>query len=267
MLLANYFETLKHYLDNPDQLKKEIAESTKLSEEQVEKMLKGVEWMSLESNARYWFGQGSQGSSEGMVDTIESTVSILLDCGDFKKSPLPEGDPYRLINSRFIEGLYKQSVSKQIGTSPVGTPAKPETNSLVKKFSPLVEARWNSLREVGTLKIMPITFQSGTSMLSLEGKEELDKAVKNLEHYPNYRVVIEVHTSNKGDPERNKKLSQDRADAVKRYLVVTYGIDEHRMRSLGRGGEAPLPKIADESDRSYSYRLPRVELHLMTESL
>jgi outer membrane protein OmpA-like peptidoglycan-associated protein/ABC-type taurine transport system substrate-binding protein len=268
MVLSNYFETLKYYRENTQVLKTEIAAYAKLPEEQVEKMLKGIEWMTLEDNAKNWFGISSLGKNakNGMADTIESTVAILIDSGDFKKSPLPDGDPYRLINSSFIEALYRQNYAEQ--NAPVaGVLPKPEANSQEKQFAPLNESAWAGLKEVGTLKVLPITFQSGTSNLSLEGKEELDKAAKNLAHYPNYRVVIEGHTPFKGDPEMNKNLSQERADAVKRYFMVTHGTDERRIKTIGKGGDSPLPRFEGESDRAYNYRLPRVELHLMSEVL
>ena len=36
----------------------------------------------------------------------------------------------------------------------------------------LAAAQWDSLREIGTLKVRPITFQSGTSELGVEGRSD-----------------------------------------------------------------------------------------------
>jgi outer membrane protein OmpA-like peptidoglycan-associated protein len=131
-----------------------------------------------------------------------------------------------------------------------------------RNFAALNEAQWDKLTEVGTLKIRPITFQSGTSELSHDGKVELDNAAQNLAHYPNFRVVVRGHTGTRGDPASNRELSVERAEAVKRYLMVTHNIDDARLRAVGYGGERPLKQADGESERAYQYRLPRVELYL-----
>jgi hypothetical protein len=48
--------------------------------------------------------------------------------------------------------------------------------------------------------------------------------------------------------------------------MVTHSIDEARLRAVGYGGERPLARAPDESDRTYQYRLPRVELYLASEA-
>jgi outer membrane protein OmpA-like peptidoglycan-associated protein len=136
----------------------------------------------------------------------------------------------------------------------------------VRAFKALSDAEWDRLAEVGTLKVRPITFASGTSELNQDGKVELDSAAQNLAHYPNFRVVVRGHTGTGGDPASNRELSLERADAVKRYLMVTHSIDEARLRAVGYGGERPLPRAREESDRAYQYRLPRVELYLAAET-
>ena len=87
-----------------------------------------------------------------------------------------------------------------------------------------------------------------------------------LKHYPALRVVIEGHTGTRGDSERNRVLSRDRANAVKQYLVVTYNVDLNRLRTVGFGGDKPLPRKPGESLKGWRYRLPRVELVLVKES-
>jgi outer membrane protein OmpA-like peptidoglycan-associated protein len=63
------------------------------------------------------------------------------------------------------------------------------------------------------------------------------------------------------------RLSVDRASAVKRYLSIAHGADENRIRAQGFGSSRPMKRLPGETDRSYEYRLPRVELHLVSESL
>jgi len=78
---------------------------------------------------------------------------------------------------------------------------------------------------------------------------------------------VKGHSGISGDPRANLQLSQERADAVARYLTVTYGIDPNRMRIIGYGSTRPLPRLPGESDRAYGYRLPRVEVTLAAENL
>jgi Outer membrane protein and related peptidoglycan-associated (lipo)proteins len=264
LLLANYFRALKIYRDNPEQLASEVQAKVKLPADKVAAMLKGVEFMGLYENAANWFGAGTMGSLgfEGLTDTIESTVQILTTHGDFPGNPLPNKDPYRLQNRAFVKELSEQGLAGEAGVNP---PASGDLESLERKFSPLTEQQWSQLRGIGTLKIRPITFQSGTSDLDFNGKSQLDQAAANLRHYPHFRVVVSGHTGLLGEDEANKILSQERAEAVKRYLVITYNIDPNRMLVQGLGSQKPLPRFPNESDRAYNYRLPRVELSLVSE--
>ena len=108
-------------------------------------------------------------------------------------------------------------------------------------------------------------FQSGSASLTYEGKQEVDRAVENLRHYPNFRVVISGHSGLRGDALANTELSQARANSVGRYLRVTYALDSNRLKAAGQGSSEPLPKLPGESNRAYNYRLPRVELTLVAE--
>ncbi len=259
LLMSHYFRVLRHFRDNPEALTAEVKDATRMNEQQVSAMLKGVRWVSLTDNAREWFGVGGSAgkSGLGLIETLEATAQILVDSGDFRENPMPERDPYRMQHRVFIEELYTSGLGAEA--------AAPDKSGAPRVFGALDEKQWDSLAEVGTLKIRPITFQSGAAELSAEGKQELDSAAQNLAHYPNFRVVVRGHTGTRGDPGSNRELSLERADAVKRYLTVTHAIDETRLRTVGYGGERPLPRTANENDRAHEYRLPRVELYLVSE--
>ena len=253
-LLNAYFEVLQTYADNRDQLVTDAMTATGFKAEQAAAVLKGVRWISLDENVELWFG--GPGKGHELTDAIESTLQILTDAADFKNNPLPDGDPYRLINSQFLNLAVKN-------TATAGGFVPP----LERKFTPLDTEGWAVLKEIGALRTRPIQFQSGTADLSLVGKQELDKIAENLKHYPNFRVIVKGHTGTRGDAEENRILSQDRAEAVARYFEVTYNMDANRIRVLGLGGGQPLPRLPGESERAYGYRLPRVEIALASAGI
>ena len=261
-LLENYFEVQRAFAQEPQRLRDQVRSRTGLPLDQVNAMLSGVRWATLRDNGALWFNVAGGGpfAEEGLVDTIQSAVAILLEAGDFRSNPLPGGDPYRLTNRQFIADLYRNRGFDQAAASAGGG------SSLERTFPPLDSASWGRLREVGSLRVEPIAFQSSTSSLSHDGKLELDRAVERLRHYPNFRLLVRGHTGVRGDLEANRQLSQERAEAVARYLMVTYGIDPNRIATIGYGGSRPLPQRPGESDRAWGYRLPRVELALMGEA-
>ncbi len=260
-LLANYFRTLKFYRDNPQQLKRDLGSARNIDEQVIDSVIQGVAWTGLMANAKQWFGVVSQNAWEGqaLIDVLEDTSTILVNHGDFTVSPIPDRDPYRLINSQFVGELFKTgNIVQSLVDSDKNTLRRVQFKSLNRK-------QWDGLSEVGTLKVRPIVFQSGANKLTTEGKVQLDLAVKNLSHYPRFRIAIKGHTGVRGDKEANSALSLARADSVKRYLNVTYDIQLERMQVYGKGGLTPLAKRPGESKRAYNYRLPRVEMVLVAE--
>ena len=270
LVLKTYFRVLKFYSDNPEDLKKEIHVEQKLPMDSIQKMLDGVLWVNLSDNCLQWFGINGPGqiSEQGLVDTIGSTVSILVESGDFKDDPLPDKDPYRIINSSFVQTLYKSGVRNGFANlDTAATAVVAGETSLSRVFKPLSDSQWQKLRPVGSIRVDPIKFQTGLYDLDVAEKEKLDAAVERLKHYPSFRIMVMGHTSSLGDQAANLALSQERANAVGRYLAVTYNIDENRVKAIGFGGSKPLPRQPDESEGSYQkYRLPRVEIELLSES-
>jgi len=257
-LLDAWFETLDGYTESRASLVRDIREETVLSEEQIDPMLDGVAWAGLAENGSLWFDVLQQRTigSDGLIEAIEAAAQVLVDNGDFDQSPVPGDDPYRLTSKQFVQQLYQR-------TYPNGAVFSRE-NSLRGDFPPLAEKAWGQMRRVGTLKVEPISFRRGTGLLDLEGKRTIDQIVERLRRYPSFRILVEGHTGLAGEQEQNLKLSLSRAESVTRYLMVTYDIDPDRLRAVGYGSSKPLQRQPGETDRAYSYRLPRVEISLLS---
>ena len=73
-----------------------------------------------------------------------------------------------------------------------------------------------------------LNFETGSTQLTPESGPTVDWLVAIMKAYPNMAVRLEGHTDNTGDAAANKKLSLDRAVAVKE-LMVKGGIAEARI--------------------------------------
>ncbi|NPA53873.1 MAG: OmpA family protein [Aquificae bacterium] len=68
----------------------------------------------------------------------------------------------------------------------------------------------------------------------------LERFAKFLKENPNIKVEIQGHTDTRGPASYNLKLSQKRAEAVKRILVEKFGISPDRIIAKGYGESQPI---------------------------
>jgi OmpA-OmpF porin, OOP family len=87
-----------------------------------------------------------------------------------------------------------------------------------------------------------IQFEFGSAQLtpgSIETLKNLGNALNNeLKDQPQFR--IEGHTDAYGEASLNDQLSNERAEAVKDYLVKQMGVAENRLQAVGKGSSEPV---------------------------
>lgn len=95
--------------------------------------------------------------------------------------------------------------------------------------------------EEGQLRILErVRFEHGSAELEDDSKETLDQVALILKAHPEFTTVeVEGHTDKTGPDQVNERLSQQRADAVRRYLVAK-GIAPGRLTAKGYGSSRPL---------------------------
>lgn len=99
-----------------------------------------------------------------------------------------------------------------------------------------------------------INFESGKAAITKDSDVSLMKVVDIMETFPETAFQIVGHTDNVGSPATNKKLSADRADAVKKYLVEK-GIDESRIVTDGAGDTQPVASNKTAEGRAKNRRI------------
>ncbi len=97
----------------------------------------------------------------------------------------------------------------------------------------------NNLKVGETYKLKNINFETGKSKLIDESIAELDKLAEYLKNNKNIKIEIDGYTDNVGTEKFNLKLSENRAKAVKNYLVKK-DIDKERITYKGFGSSLPI---------------------------
>jgi OmpA-OmpF porin, OOP family len=156
---------------------------------------------------------------------------------------IPGGDKYDIFYKPFSDTLkYKE----------IDVPGEDHkvTYTLNMKYDP---------PRVITLK--NVFFETGLATLKKESFPALNDLVDALNTKPNLVIEIAGHTDNVGSPESNMKLSADRANAVRDYLVK-HGISPARVIAKGYGETMP---VADNDTPEGRQKNRRTEVRIISE--
>ncbi|MFL5753182.1 MAG: OmpA family protein [Bacteroidia bacterium] len=123
-----------------------------------------------------------------------------------------------------------------------------------------VPADANATYEVGVqidppkeFTLSDVLFDTGKSTLKSSSFKQLNDLVEVLKMKNTMVVEIQGHTDNVGKPEENLKLSEERAKAVREYLLKK-GIEATRVTAKGYGDTMPVAYNTDEAGRAKNRR-------------
>lgn len=113
-----------------------------------------------------------------------------------------------------------------------------------------------------TIVLNNVFFDPGKSSLKKESSPELLRIVQILRQNPNIRVEIGSHMEGQASEELNQKISENRAQAIVDYLVVT-GIKSSRLVAKGYGSSKPLSENRNDRSRQQNRRTEFKVLNVM----
>jgi OOP family OmpA-OmpF porin len=104
------------------------------------------------------------------------------------------------------------------------------------------------------MRLDALIFQQRSSIITPESYPELNTVAQMLHSNPQMVIQLEGHTDTRGDAKLNLKLSQQRVDAVKKYLVAK-GVPKSRVKTKAFGGTQPISKENTEEAHKLNRRV------------
>lgn len=116
--------------------------------------------------------------------------------------------------------------------------------------------------EVGqVVRLQNIFFDYDKATLRPASFPELNRVVEFLTNNPNMTIEVAGHTDNVGADEYNLRLSDDRANSVRTYLI-SKGIVQSRIKAKGYGETKPIADNETDEGRQLNRR---VEFTILTK--
>lgn len=104
------------------------------------------------------------------------------------------------------------------------------------------------------IRLSRLNFDQGKAHIAPESYSELDQVVEMMKDNDKMVIQLEGHTDNLGNAKANMKLSENRVEAVKKY-IVSKGISKGRIKTKAFGGTQPLSNETTTETRNLNRRV------------
>lgn len=110
------------------------------------------------------------------------------------------------------------------------------------------------IKEGQKIRLNQIMFSQSSAEVVPSSFPEMDRIVHMMTEHPTMVILLEGHTDNVGDWQKNVKLSEDRVQAVKKYLS-SKGIEVDRIQTKAWGPANPIASNITEETRQWNRRV------------
>lgn len=116
-----------------------------------------------------------------------------------------------------------------------------------------------SIDRDGKVALYGILFDTDKSTIKPESEKTLQQVIDYLNNNPKVNIIIVGHTDMVGRYDHNLKLSKERAEAVKEYLIKIGKIDSSRLDSEGVGPLCPVSTNEKDEGKTLNRRVEIVK--------
>ncbi|WP_086593329.1 OmpA family protein [Hymenobacter crusticola] len=175
----------------------------------------------LSKTTTFYLTQGYYPTREGAVVPVTVKVSGTVAKAEPKPTPAPAVAPTPVDTAR-------------------ATLTPPATDTTRSAPAPILSDK--------SVVLPTVLFKQGTPELLTDAMPALTQLAAELRTRPTLRLQVAGHTDRIGESKKNQALSEQRAEAVKAYLVQA-GIAAERISTIGYGDSRPLYPSPDVRNR------------------
>ena len=227
-----YFSTVKDYnydiftINLPEELRPKTVTTVtgKIKDQNGNMLYASVKWENLES-----------GETIGDLNSDMKTGNYII--------ILPNGKNYGF----FAEKANYYPVSGNIDLSEIKTNQTIERDIVLVSIDEIIK---NNI----SVTLNNLFFDTNKYILKQESFPELKRFADFIKSHPELSAEISGYTDNKGTTEANLKLSQNRAEAVKNYLL-SIGCENEKLTAKGFGADKPIENNETEQGRAKNRRV------------
>ena len=149
-------------------------------------------------------------------------------------------------------------LSEEASTSSAELAMKKEREAKFSKIKSLFTANEATVIIEGNnlvVRLHGLNFPSGKATLQPEYFSLLTKVQEALRVFPEKHILLEGHTDSRGNATKNKQLSEERAIAVREYLIANMGKSREQITSIGYGSAKPVATNQTAQGRELNRRI------------
>ena len=154
--------------------------------------------------------------------------------------------------------VYVQVVGHQDPDTPGSEITIVELKAMEQKLEANADAWFDQISQSGRVAVYGINFDTGKATIKPESQPVLEEVRKLAAAHPEMKLRIEGHTDNAGNAASNRKLSEQRAEAVKAWLVAK-GVKASQLSTAGLGDTKPVADNGNEEGRAKNRRVELVK--------
>ena len=189
------------------------------------------------------------------LDTVHSFIILLVGCSSENKRTMYGAGIGTAVGAGLggIIGKEKGAIIGGVIGGGIGAYAGNRMDKQAKELEKIAETRRTEMGLVTKLK-GDILFDTGKAEIKPTAKDNLQQMADIMKKYPENVLTIKGFTDNTGSSSTNEKLSQSRAEAVKKQLLAA-GLTEAAISTQGLGPAFPIADNKSEAGRSQNRRV------------
>lgn len=143
-----------------------------------------------------------------------------------------------------------------------GSSRAPDTDVKITPLTPQAPAPSKPVSETerqlvegGRIRLENVYFETGSANLLPESEATLNEVGAVLEKFVDLKLEVQGHTDTRGSAAFNQKLSQSRAESVRRYLTAHFKLNDANVVAHGYGESLPETRERNDEERLRNRRV------------